>query len=236
MEDVVLNAPTNTSAVTATSTSLGEYKEVACSSNTIFSQNSCNQCFEGGSVKVGDKKTDLFDNWTNTTQSLLVAVKDEQKIPNMVSFGATWTPSNTNEALMWKSHENVIWTPGENNKEEFILSPGQKVGFIKSDLGAGYKLESTTKNHGDVVGLLRFPVVYHVTDMATGNRGAAETHYECVSYTLDKPATPVTPEKPKPKPETPTKVETGPAETLLLIVAAFFIAFGLMISLRKRNN
>ena len=53
------------------------------------------------------------------------------------------------------------------------------------------------------------------------------------------PPTPATPGTPTPVPQKPTpapemtKTETGP-ETLLLIAAAFFIAFGLMFTLRKR--
>jgi hypothetical protein len=121
----------------------------------------------------------------------------------------------------------------------YILQPGQKVKFIDSEMGARYVLDKTDKKDGDMVGLLRFPVVSHAVDKTTGNEGAATTHYECVSYTLSAPAvatvtpTPVTPVTPTPV--TPsTKVETGP-ETLVLILAAFFIAFGMMFSLRKRN-
>ena len=91
-----------------------------------------------------------------------------------------------------------------------------------------------------MIGLLRFPVVSHAVDATTGTEGAATTHYECVSYTLSAPVapTPVTPEPTKPTPPTPaevTKTATGPAETLILIIAASFIAFGMMFSLRKRN-
>ena len=61
-----------------------------------------------------------------------------------------------------------------------------------------------------------------------------------MAYKLDVPAPVVAaPETPVPEPVKPapvpemTKTETGP-ETLLLIAAAFFIAFGLMFTLRKR--
>ena len=39
--------------VASMGSSLGEYKTVACSTNAAFSTNSCGQCFDGGSVKVG---------------------------------------------------------------------------------------------------------------------------------------------------------------------------------------
>ena len=88
-----------------------------------------------------------------------------------------------------------------------------------------------------MIGMLRFPIVSHLTDIATATEGEAKTHYECVAYKLEAAAAVVTP-TPAPAPTvTPpaemTKTETGP-ETLLLIAAAFFIAFGLMFTLRKR--
>lgn len=116
----------------------------------------------------------------------------------------------------------------------------QEVKFTQTDLGAGYTLTSTNKKNGDVVGLMKYPISFYTMDVNTATRSTTpQTHYECVTYTLDAPATPEkttpTPTPEKKTPGTPTKVETGPAETLVLIVAAFFIAFGLMLSLRKRN-
>lgn len=235
-EDTTLNAPSNTTAVTAKSVNLGEYKEVSCSTDVVFSQNSCNQCFVGATAKVGEKKTDLFDNWKNpTSDSTFIIVKDEQKIPQMISFGSNWVPASSDESKMWKNSPVIEWVPNsENGKQEFALLPNQEIRFIETDLGAGYTLESTTKKHGEVIGLLKFPLTYYTQSLTNATRSAtADTHYECVKVTLDNPGVPpTTPEKPVvPK----TDVQTGPAETLVLIIAAFFIAFGLMISLRKRS-
>lgn len=239
-ENSTLNAAPNTTVATTASsvTSAGEYKEVACSTDAIFGQNSCDQCFEGRAVKVGERLSGLSDSWTNNTSNYLIAVKDEQKTPNMVSFDSTWTPTSADESKMWKSSPQISWIPGTNGKEEFQLLPGSKVTFYETDLGAGFTLASSNKKNGDTIGLLRFPVVYYTMDMATVTRSSsATTHYECVKYTLDAPKAPETPKETPKKPVTPeqTKTETGPTETLILIVAAFFIAFGLMISLRKRN-
>lgn len=241
-ETPTLNAAPNTTAVTATSTSLGEYKEVSCASDAIFGQNTCDQCFVGKAVKTGERLTGLFDNWTNTTSNILIAVKDEQKVPTMVAFDSVWTPTSADQSKMWVSSPEIAWVPGTSGKDEFTLMSGQEVKFMQTDLGAGYTLTSSNKKNGEVIGLLKFPVTYYTMDVATATRStSAETHYECVTYTLEAPTvtppTPTEPNKPTtPKtPENPTKVETGPAETLVLIIAAFFIAFGLMISLRKRN-
>ncbi len=235
--------PTNAAPVATPQSgiALGENKSVSCSSNTAFGTNSCDQCFDGGSVTVGKKLTGLFDNWTNNTTSLMVAYQSEQKKPNMVAFGSTvWTSTPTDESKVWKNSSDIVWSPAQSGstKMQYILGASQKVRFLETDLGAGYTLDKTDRKNGELVGMLRYPVVSHVID-ASASEGAAKTHYECVAYTLSAPVVaPTTPTKPT-TPKTPvtpeiTKTATGPAETMVLILAAFFIAFGLMFSLRKR--
>ena len=192
---------------------------------------------------MGVRLTGLFDNWTNTMPSPLTAYKDEQKSPNMVRFGnTTWSTSPASEAGVWKNSSDILWSSGSGSRASFILPPGQKVRWIEADINAGYTLDKTDKKNGEMVGMLRFPVVSHATNVQTATEGAANTHYECVAYKLEAPVAtvvappipvaPTTPGKPVPAKEM-TKTETGP-ETLLLIAAAFFIAFGLMFTLRKR--
>lgn len=238
-------APDTTVATISGSTdslgnSLGEYAPVSCSSNSSFAVNSCDQCFDGGSVKTGTRLTGIFDNFSNGTPNFLVTYKDEQKSPNMVKFGNTvWTTSPADESKIFLYGSDVQWvTNGSGGKMSFMLNPGQKVKFYDADLSAGYTLTSTDKKTGDLIGMLRFPVVSHSLDVKTAAEGAANTHYECVSYKLDAPAS-VTPTPGNPTPAKPvppkgvTQTQTGP-ETLLLIAAAFFIAFGMMFALRRR--
>ncbi len=202
--------------------------------------NSCDQCFDGGSVKTGARLTGIFDNFANGTPNFLVTYKDEQKSPNMVKFGnSVWTTAPADESKIFLYGSDVQWTTsGTGGKMSFMLNPGQKVKYYDADLSAGYTLTSTDKKAGDLVGMLRFPVVSHSLDVKTAAEGAANTHYECVAYKLDAPAvvTPTpgnpTPAKPVP-PKGVTQTQTGP-ETLLLIAAAFFIAFGMMFALRRR--
>jgi hypothetical protein len=239
-------APNPTAVTTAVmpslGSSLGEYKTVACTTNPAFSTNNCDQCFVGGSVKVGGDLNGLFDNWTNNTSNMLIAYKDEQKLPNMVAFGSTWTSTPTDLAKFWKNSSDITWiSTGSGGRMNYILQAGQKVKFIDSEMGARYVLDKTDKKDGETVGMLRYPVVSHAVDKTTGNEGAATTHYECVSYALSAPvvATPTPKPTPSPAPVPPTKevtqTATGPTETLILILAAFFIAFGMMFSLRKRS-
>lgn len=164
----------------------------------------------------------------------------------MIQIGSKWNTAPAKESDIWTYDSDIVWKPAANGKKNFVLTAGQKVRFWKSDIGAGYTLASTTKKAGELVGMLKYPVIYKTTDLSTGKESATKTHYECVAYTLDKtqavtppkkptPEKPATPTPEKPKTEDLTKSETGPAETLILIIAAFFIAFGLMISLRKRS-
>lgn len=241
-----LTAAPNPAAVTtgvaaSMGSSLGEYKTVACTTNPAFSTNSCDQCFVGGSVKVGGDLNGLFDNWTNNTSNMLIAYKDEQKLPNMVAFGSTWTSTPTDLSKYWKNSSDITWVQtGSGGRMNYILQAGQKVKFIDSELGARYVLDKTDKKDGETVGMIRYPIVSHAVDKTTGNEGTATTHHECVSYTLSAPVVAPTPTpKPTPVPVPPTKevtqTATGPTETLILILAAFFIAFGMMFSLRKRS-
>ena len=225
------------STSTAMNNTLGENKSMNCASNSAFATNSCDACFDGGSVTVGKRLTGLFDTWTNNSTGLMIAYQSEQKNPNMVAFGTTtWTASPTDETKIWKSSSDIIWSPAQagSTKMQYILGAGQKVKFIEAELAAGYTLSKTDRKNGELVGMMRYPTVAHIVDGA-GNEGAAKTYYECVAYNLSTP-TVVTPTTPAPTPVTPeiTKTATGPAETIILILAAFFIAFGLMFSLRKR--
>ncbi len=242
------SASTTTSTTTATTTAvtpsttttaatqlptLGENKAISCSTNPAFGANSCDQCFDGGTITTGKKLTGLFDTWTNNTTGLMIAYQWEQKKPNVIAFGTTkWSSSPIDESKVWTYGSDVIWTPTQSGstKMQYILGAGQKIKFYEADLGAGYTLEKTDRKNGELVGMVKYPIVFHSVD-AMGNEGAAKTHYECVAYNLSAPAV-----APTPAPITPaiTKTETGPAETIILIIAAFFVAFGLMFSLRKR--
>lgn len=238
-----VTAPTMTSATTPVvtpsvplSASFGENKSVSCTSNAAFGTNSCDACFDGGSVTVGKRLTGLFDNWTNPTTGFLVAYESEQKDPNMVAFGTTtWTTSPSDASKVWKNGSDIVWvTQSGSTKMQYILGAGQKVKFVEAELAAGYTLDKTDRKNGELVGMMRYPTVFHAIDATTGTEGAAKTHVECVSYKLSAPEIVVAPVTPKPVTPEVTKVQTGPTETIILILAAFFIAFGLMFSLRKR--
>ena len=232
-DDMMVSSSTTPSvAMTAApqNPSLGENKSMSCASNPAFAANSCDQCFDGGSVTVGKRLTGLFDNWTNPTPTLMIAYQSEQKTPNMIAFGGTkWMTSPADESKIWNNSSDIIWTPTQSGstKLQYILGAGQTVRFYEADLGAGYTLDKTDRKNGELIGMMKYSVVFHAVDTA-GNEGAPKIHNECVAYNLSAPVV-----KPVVTPQI-TKTQTGPGETIVLIIAAFFIAFGLMFSLRKR--
>lgn len=232
-----------TFAQNAKSTSEGQYKTVKCDTRPEFAANGCNQCFEWQKTAVWRSLTNIFDNWTNNSSTIFTAYKKEQIKPKMIPFGSTWKTAPAKESDAWIYATDVIWKPSQTKGENYTLLAKQKIRFWQTDIGASYTLTKTTKKAGEMVGIIKFPLVYHAIDMKTAEEWAAVTHYECVAFSLEKspavvkptPKKPAEKPKPKPKPKEITKTEAGPAETLLLIIAAFFIAFGLMISLRKRS-
>jgi len=81
--------------------------------------------------------TGLFDNWTNPSDKMLVAYKDEQKNPNMVSFGnTTWLSTPTDPSKFWKNSSDITWVPtgAAGSRLNYILQGGQKVRFIEAEL------------------------------------------------------------------------------------------------------
>ena len=153
------------SATLVASAAPGDYKEIPCTSQAFFSANSCNQCFEGGKVTVGQKITGLRDTWTNGTKNELIAYKDEQVYPEVVSLGGagtSWVANPSNPSLYWKYGTDVIWVSSltGSGKQEYSLDTGKTITFMESDFGASYALDKTDSK-GGYVGLMKFPVVYH---------------------------------------------------------------------------
>ena len=56
----VPSTPAAQPAVAMINNTLGENKAVSCSSNPAFGTNSCDQCFDGGSVTIGRNLQDFL--------------------------------------------------------------------------------------------------------------------------------------------------------------------------------
>lgn len=208
-----------------------DYKEIECSSQSFFTANNCNQCFDGGKVVVGQKITGLYDTWTNKNSTEQIAYKDEQTYPEMVNLGGegvSWKSSPSDPSLFWKYGSEVLWVDSltGTGKQEYVLDPGKTVTFMEADLGANYSLEKSNKTAGEIIGLAKFPLAFRDVSSA-GKEGDLQMHYECVAFAAE--AAPAPAPQPKPVPAQATVVKTGPESFLLLALAALlslsFIAF-----------
>ena len=223
------------SIVSIASAAPGDYKEISCASQAFFAANSCNQCFEGGKVTVGQKITGFQDTWTNGTKNELIAYKDEQVYPDMVSLGGagtSWVATPNTPSLYWKYGTDVVWVNSltGSGKQEFSLEPGKTITFMDSDFGASYALDKNDTKAGGYVGLMKFPVVYHEVGAAGGKEGAKQTHLECVAFSTAAAPAVVVP----PKPQPPKLPKTGPGEMALLGGLALLLGLG-VVSYRRRK-
>ncbi|MCD5375337.1 hypothetical protein LR010_02715, partial [Candidatus Gracilibacteria bacterium] len=67
-----------------TTSSYAAYDVVTCNTDASFAANSCDQCFNGGSVVAGDNKGLLTDVWENNSDSEQILFKEEQETPRIV--------------------------------------------------------------------------------------------------------------------------------------------------------
>lgn len=225
----------------------GDYKEVSCSTQTFFGSNSCNQCFDGGSLTVGQKLTGLYDTWTNKNTTDQVMYQDEQANPTLVNLAGTATTFVSNpstESKFWKFSSEMIFTSEASSgtgtaRKVFTLKPGKTVRLMDSEFGAYYQLEKTDAKKGDHVALLKFPANYHDVSDQNGKPGVMQKHLECVAFTANVAAAAAvsTPAKvvPTPTPTQATKVKTGAADTFLFVGLAMLLAMAFMFARKRRT-
>lgn len=204
------------------------YDEVQCNTNPVFTENTCNQCFTGGAKAEGDNLGFLADDWLNETTMSQIIYKEEQKLPYMINLGgeaAVWTqtPSET-DFWEYTSEVNALFSADE---EWYVLTPGQKVTWLKSKLGYAYQLGKNTVPAWENVGMLVYTIKPH-NILENGEVTIEDAqHTECVLFTSwVEAATPVALEKPKELPQ------TGP-EHIFLIALALLLGFGLIRFTRK---
>ncbi|MDD4151020.1 MAG: LPXTG cell wall anchor domain-containing protein [Candidatus Gracilibacteria bacterium] len=222
----------NTVAVSAA------YNTVDCSTDTIFSENSCNQCFDGGEKATGDNIGMMEDLWKNDSSSDRLIYKEEQEMPKMVnpaSDKVTWSQNPTDDKDFW-AYTPELEALYSSGSDAYVLTPGASVTWLKSTLGSAYKLDSNKQEKGKNIGLLVYPIITHsILEDGTPSPDST-THKECVLFKsadankIETPApTPVEVKAP------PVKAlpKTGPAENMLVILALLLTA-GLVYFRRKK--
>ncbi|MFK7780281.1 MAG: hypothetical protein QM490_03960 [Candidatus Gracilibacteria bacterium] len=208
--------------------SFSAYNEIECSTNPIFSENSCNQCFDGNSKIEGDHLGLLSDLWMNVTDVAKILYKEEQVDPEMVNLdpaNVSWVQTPTANGFWEYTDElDALYSDME---EGYVLEAGSMVTWIKSSLSHAYKLDTNTAIEGTDIGLLVYPMTTH-NILADGEITIDNTvHNECVLFTSGRAE------------EIEEVVverlpETGPAEFMLLIIVAMILGFG-FLQLRARS-
>ncbi|MCP4523362.1 MAG: hypothetical protein GY828_04020 [Candidatus Gracilibacteria bacterium] len=201
------------------------YESLECSSDPVFSKNSCNQCFKGNKQSEGETLGFLFDDWINDTSNNMLLYKEIQEEPRFVNLypeKAEWSqvPSSQNFWEYTSEFENIY----SDSEEGYVLEPGKKVTWIKSKLGYGYNLVKNKVPLDQNLALLIFPITAHVIldDGSVSDENGE--HNECVLYTSGEDIAP------DPRERLP---DAGPTEFGLLALLAMIFSFVLVRMKRK---
>ena len=220
-------------AVSMTSASAA-YPEIECSTDAVFSANSCDQCFDWSQKAVGETIGFIEDEWTNTGNVARIFFKEEQVNPEMLSLGgSSWSqiPDSDN---FWETPEEFETLYSEAN-QWYVLEPGQSTTFIRGSIESAYQLDSTNVAQWENVGLLVFPLLSHTLSADWSISDNDEVHNECVLFKAWANEVAVTPSEPtpnEPAPENLAQVETG-AEAYLILLFALILGF-VYIKTRKQ--
>ena len=195
------------------------YTEVACSTDPVFDENACNQCFDWGDQSAWSHLGLLNDDWINTWDQSMWLIKWEQDEPRMISLNwAIWIQNPDGEDF-WEYTPNMEDLYSEE-EEAYILPAWASVDWLQSKLGYAYTLEENSANEWDSIGLLVYPIVTHYIDNWGNIDIDGDTHNECVLYKSGE-----TWEIPKEKPKELPK--TWP-ESILLLFLAMLLGFGVL--------
>ena len=201
------------------------YQEVNCSSNAVYSQYSCSQCFDGWEVSKWTNISFLDDLWVNDTWVRKLMYKEEQTMPVMHSLNASTLTKSPNSDSFW---EYTSEFEGLKNDEfdGYVLAAWKTISWLKSVMGASYLVENTPSKWQDVW-ILVYDIISHNIlenwEVATNDT----PHKECVVYKSWEATVPPVVEKPKPEPkpqpEKMTEVKTWPEMYFLVLIMSFLI-------------
>ena len=204
------------------STTFAETTEVQCSTDSVFAEYSCNQCFDGWEKEQWGFIWLLTDIWSNTSENDKILYKEQQENPEMVNLNTskvTW--SQTPDSKDFWEYTPEFEALFSNEQDWYVLGAGKSVTWLKSKLSYAFKLDKNETVKGENIGLLIYPILSH-TLLANWELGMSNTpHNECVLYKSAAWEVPkVTPRK--------TLPQTGPAEYFLLLILAMILGFGVV--------
>lgn len=207
------------------------YTEVQCSSDPVFAQNTCNQCFNWWEKGQGEAFGFINDVFINKTTNSKLLYKEEQTMPTMINLWAdkvSWsqTPSGGDAFWQYSKDFETMYSTGQ---EAYVIGAWKQVSRIESKDGFAYKLDKNTVARGQNVWLLVFSVISH--DLVNGEVSIdTSEHKECVLFKSGVPS-----QNPVVTINEPVKrlPQTGPEHVLLVLVA---LLLGLWLFGLKRKN
>lgn len=211
-------------ALATTSTAFAGYSEVNCSTDLVFEENSCTQCFDWGAKSVWDSLGLLTDVWSNWTSKDMYMLKGENELTDSVEMlglnGADWSYEPTKDGF-WE------YTPAleELSHDEwfYTLETGKTVDWIQSKLWYSIKLNSSA-GEWENIWLLKYTLNVHLDDNWVPAE-ATTSHSECVVFKSND----WTPKAEGPK----TLPQTWPQEVLLLLLSLILAGWLFFVSKRK---
>lgn len=202
--------------------------EIDCSSDSVFSQYSCTQCFDGWLKSEGSFIWLLSDDWENASGVSKIMYKEQQEMPELINLNTSlvsWsqTPSSENFWEYTDDFENLY----SDSQYGYVLQPWQSVTWLKSNLSYAYSLDKNDTNEWENIWLLVYSLLVHniLEDWEISMNNVP--HNECVLFKswdtpTERPVTPPT-----------TLPQTWPAEFLLLLILAMILGFWIV---RFRNS
>lgn len=162
------------------SSAFAEQKLVQCESKTIFSENTCEVCYEDTATGTGNTADiqEVKIPWKNASTKSEVIYKLESKQPEIISKLTTAT-TPTDAKDVWK-----FTNPWTGSLNEFVLTTGKTVNFVETNTTA--KITVTDKSDvTDKSVLIKSPLVYHERNTTTLSEDETpKTRNTCVLYAV----------------------------------------------------
>ncbi len=197
-------------------------EEIECSSDAVFSEYSCNQCFDGWVKNQWAYIWLLSDEWRNTSENDKIMYKEQQDFPEMVNLDTDnieWVQTPWEEDF-WEYTKEFDALYSED-QDWYILWASEAVTWLRSKLSYAYKLERNEASESSNIGLLIYPILSHTVlddgEITMDN----SVHNECVLFKSWEP-TDQTPVEPKKLPQ------TWPAEFFILLILAMVLGFWIL--------
>ncbi len=195
-------------------TTFASYPEIDCSTDPVFSENKCNQCFDGWDKAEWANIGLLTDVYKNPTANPKLIYKNEQSFPKMINL---WWDKSSWSQIPWSDgfweYTSDFESLYSSWQQAHVINPWKEVIRVKSKDWFAYKLDKNSVDKWWKLGLLIYPVVSHdlVNDEVSID---SFEHRECVLFKSWTPAAKTIEEQPiKQLPQ------TGPASILLLALA-----------------